>query len=216
MAPHSFDAPVRRWEDIPGWFGWRQAQEEAVAYFGDGDRFSAPRFVAPRFVEVGSYLGRSLCSLAEVVRQSGREIGIVGVDTCRGSGPEGAREINAHGPAVEFGGGTFAGLLHRNVIACGFADTVALLITDSVSAARMFDDESLAWVHIDARHDYESVRADIAAWAPKVGPGGWLSGDDYHPEWWPGVVAAVEEALPDAREWTPGQWRWRKPPVSDR
>lgn len=216
MAPHSFDAPVRRWEDIPGWFGWRQAQEEAVAYFGDGDRFSAPGFVAPRFVEVGSYLGRSLCSLAEVVRQSGREIGIVGVDTCRGSGPEGAREINAHGPAVEFGGGTFAGLLHRNVIACGFADTVALLITDSVSAARMFDDESLAWVHIDARHDYESVRADIAAWAPKVGPGGWLSGDDYHPEWWPGVVAAVEEALPDAREWTPGQWRWRKPPVSDR
>lgn len=221
MAPHSFDAPVRRWEDIPGWFGWRQAQEEAVAYFGDGDRFSAPRFVAPRFVaprfvEVGSYLGRSLCSLAEVVRQSGREIGIVGVDTCRGSGPEGAREINAHGPAVEFGGGTFAGLLHRNVIACGFADTVALLITDSVSAARMFDDESLAWVHIDARHDYESVRADIAAWAPKVGPGGWLSGDDYHPEWWPGVVAAVEEALPDAREWTPGQWRWRKPPASDR
>lgn len=214
MAPHSFDAPVRRWEDIPGWFGWRQAQEDAVAHFTDGDRF--PWCDAPRFVEVGSYLGRSLCSLAEVVRQSGREIGIVGVDTCRGSGPEGAGEINAHGPAVEFGGGTFAGLLHRNVIACGFADTVALLITDSVSAARMFDDESLAWVHIDARHDYESVRADIAAWAPKVSPGGWLSGDDYHRQWWPGVVAAVEEALPDAREWTPGQWRWRKPPASDR
>ncbi|MGE2713162.1 class I SAM-dependent methyltransferase [Mycolicibacterium litorale] len=199
-----FDAPVRRWEDIPGWFGWRHAQEEAVAHF------AASRFAAPRFVEVGSYLGRSLCSLAEVVQQSGHRIDIVGVDTCQGSGPEGNRQINAHGAAVEFGGGTFAGLLHRNVIACGFADTVALLITDSVSAARMFDDESLAWVHIDARHDYESVRADIAAWAPKVAPDGWLSGDDYHPEWWPGVVAAVGESLPDAREWTPGQWRWVK------
>lgn len=208
MAAHPFDAPVRRWEDIPGWFGWRAAQEEAVAHFADGH---GP---APRFVEVGSYLGRSLCSLAEVVQRCGHPIGIVGVDTCRGSGPEGARQINAHGAAVEFGGGTFAGLLHRNVIACGFVDAVALLITDSVSAARMFDDGSLAWVHIDARHDYESVRADIAAWAPKVTPGGWLSGDDYHPQWWPGVVQAVEETLPDAREWTPGQWRWRKPPAS--
>jgi cephalosporin hydroxylase len=208
MIDVSFDAPVRRWEDIPGWFGWRQAQEEAVAHFGDGD--GGAHSVAPRFVEVGSYLGRSLCSLAEVVRESGGRIDIVGVDTCQGSGPEGNRQVNAHGPAVEFGGGTFAGLLHRNVIACGFADAVALLITDSVSAARMFDDCSLAWVHIDARHDYESVLADIAAWAPKVAPGGWLSGDDYHPEWWPGVVKAVGEALPDAREWTPGQWRWRK------
>lgn len=206
MSAHTFDTPVRRWEDIPGWFGWRAAQEEAVAHFG--------AWPAPRFVEVGSYLGRSLCSLAEVVQQSGHRIGIVGVDTCRGSGPEGNRQINAHGAAVEFGGGTFAGLLHRNVIACGFADSVALLITDSVAAARMFDDESLAWVHIDARHDYESVCADIAAWAPKVSAGGWLSGDDYHPQWWPGVVAAVTEKLPDAHEWTPGQWRWRKPPVN--
>jgi Methyltransferase domain len=211
VAPHSFDVPVRRWEDIPGWFGWRQAQEEAVAHFGDGDRFGDVRFV-----EVGSYLGRSLCSLAEVVQQSGRPIGIVGVDTCRGSGPEGVREINAHGPAVEFGGGTFAGLLHRNVIACGFADTVALLITDSVSAAQMFDDESLAWVHIDARHDYDSVCTDVAAWSPKVRAGGWLSGDDYHPQWWPGVVSAVNDSLPDAGEWIPGQWRWIKGAAAER
>ena len=201
----TFDQPVRRWEDIPGWFGWRSAQEEAVGHFADG----------ARFVEVGSYLGRSLCSLAEVVRDSGRTFAIVGVDTCRGSGPEGNQQINAHGPAVEFGGGTFAGLLHRNILGCGFADSVQLLITDSVSAAGLFGDGSLAWVHIDARHDYDSVRADIAAWAPKVMPGGWLSGDDYHPEWWPGVVAAVGDSLPEAGEWTPGQWRWIKDAVTD-
>ncbi|TFV55876.1 class I SAM-dependent methyltransferase [Mycobacterium sp. PS03-16] len=197
----AFAQPVSRWEDIPGWFGWRRAQEEAVEHFGDG----------VRFLEVGTYLGRSLCSLAEVVQRSGRRIGIVGVDTCRGSGPEGPRQVNAHGPAVEYGGGTFAGLLHRNVLACGFADLVTLLITDSLSAATMFDDGALAWVHIDARHDYDSVRADIAAWAPKVAAGGWLSGDDYNPSLWPGVVGAVGDALPDASEWTPGQWRWIKP-----
>lgn len=195
-----FERPVRRWQDIPGWFQWRSAQEEAVAHFGDGSRF----------VEVGCYLGKSICSLAEAVQQSANDIVIVGVDTARGSGPEGLRDTNAHGPAVEYGGGTFAGLLHRNVIACGASDLVQLLISDSVAAAQLFPDRSLDWVHIDARHDYDSVSADIAAWAPKVRRGGWLSGDDFHDEWWPGVVAAVRDALPDAAVWCSTQWRWIK------
>ena len=155
--PHpmsGFDEPVRRWQDIPGWFQWRLAQQEAVAQFGDGSRF----------VEVGCYLGRSVCSLAEEVQASGRAIVIIGVDTARGSGPEGRQDTNAHGPAVQHGDGTFAGLLHRNVIACGFADSVQLLISDSIAAAQLFVDESFAWVHIDARHD-------TAAFAPISQPG---------------------------------------------
>ncbi|MEO3756828.1 class I SAM-dependent methyltransferase [Mycobacterium sp. B14F4] len=200
-AMSGFDEPVRRWQDIPGWFQWRSAQQEAVAHFGDGARFA----------EVGCYLGKSICSLAEAVRDAGRGIAIIGVDTARGSGPEGPQRSNAHGPAVQHGGGTFAGLLHRNVIACGFADSVQLVISDSVAAAQLFADESFAWIHIDARHDYPSVCADIAAWAPKVQGGGWLSGDDYD-EWnWPGVVQAVADALPDAQRWWSTQWRWIKP-----
>lgn len=200
-SPTDFERPVRRWQDIPGWFTWRAGQEEAVAHFGDGGRF----------VEVGCYLGKSLCSLAEVVRGSGRHVAITGVDTGQGSGPEGVAAINAHGPAVEFGGGTFVGLLHRNLIACGAADDVQLLITDSLSAAELFADGSLTWVHLDARHDYDSVRADIAAWLPKVRPGGWLTGDDYNPAGFPGVVAAVGDALPDAEVWWSTHWRWVQP-----
>jgi hypothetical protein len=194
-------ATVGRWEDIPGWFGWREGQQEAVNTFPSGGRF----------VEVGVYLGRSLCSLGDVAGASGRTFAVTGVDTCQGSGPEGSREVNAHGPAVERGGGTFAGELHRNILACGLESVVQLVIADSVSAARIFANESVAWVHIDARHDYDSVKADIAAWAPKVMAGGWLSGDDYNPDWWPGVVAAVNECLPDASRWCSGQWRWLKP-----
>jgi hypothetical protein len=201
MPISKFDKPVDSWRDIPGWFQWRRHQEEAVAHFPDGSWF----------VEVGCYLGRSICSLGEVVRSSHRRTRIVGVDTGLGSGPEGRADIDAHGPAVAHGGGTFAGLLHRNVVDCGLADIIALLISDSVAAADVFADESLAWVHIDARHDYASVSADVAAWAPKVKPGGWLSGDDYQAEWWPGVVDAVADALPSARPWYSTQWRWIKP-----
>lgn len=196
-----FDGPVHSWRDIPGWFQWRRHQEEAAAHFPDGSRF----------VEVGCYLGRSICSLGEVVGAAGRDISIVGVDTGRGSGPEGNANHDAHAPAVERGGGTFAGLLHRNIIACGLAERVALIIGDSVAAADFFADGSLAWVHIDARHDYDSVVGDITAWAPKVMPGGWLSGDDYQPDWWSGVVRAVSDTLPEAGSWGSMQWRWIKP-----
>jgi hypothetical protein len=187
----------RYWHDIDGWFTWRSAQEEAVGVFPDGSRF----------VEVGTYLGRSLCSLGEVVERSGKNIDVIGIDTCLGSGPEGWRGKDYHADAVATGGGSLAGTLHKNVLDCGFGDRITLIISDSVGAARLFSDASLEWVHLDARHDYANVKADIEAWLPKVKAGGWLSGDDYDEQKWPGVVKAVSDLLPAARAWSNQQWR---------
>lgn len=186
-----------KWDEIPGWFQWRSAQEEAVRHFPSGSRFA----------EVGNFLGRSLCSLGEVVQQSGKRFTVIGVDTCRGSGIEGPHAKDYHGSAVAEGGGTFAGTLHRNVIECGFADTIALIVSDSVTAATFFADRSLDWVHLDARHDREHLTADINAWLPKVKAGGWLSGDDYDDEKWPDVVRTVNDVLPGAQPWSTHQWR---------
>jgi hypothetical protein len=101
----------RQWYEINGWFNWRSAQEEAVSRFPDGSRF----------VEVGTYLGRSLCSLGEVVERSGKRIMVIGIDTCRGSGPEGWRGKDSHADAVQQGG-TLAGALHKNVLDCGLVE----------------------------------------------------------------------------------------------
>jgi cephalosporin hydroxylase len=187
-----------RWYEIDGWFRWRSAQEEAAARFPDGSSF----------VEVGTYLGRSLCSLAELAEQSGKNFTVIGVDTCLGSGPEGPNLKDYHSAAVAQNGGTFAGALHRNVLDCGYGDAILLIIASSVSASRLFTDKSLDWVHLDARHDHNSIKADIQAWLPKVKTGGWLSGDDYDQLKWPGVVSAVEESLPGATAWSTEQWRW--------
>jgi len=60
----------------------------------------------------------------------------------------------------------------------------------SPDAARDFTDASLDLVFLDASHDAAAVTADLAAWHPKVKPGGTLAGHD-HTEKHPDVVQAV-------------------------
>lgn len=180
---------------IPGWCDYVDALQEAVAHFPSGSLF----------VEVGAYLGLSTAVLATELKASGKKITFVSVDTCRGSGVE--NEKDNHGDAVRRGGGTFAGELHGNLVKCGVADAVCLLVTDSLTAASLFADRSVDFCFLDARHDYESVKADILAWKPKIKPGGWLAGDDLTPIW-PGVIRAVNELLPEARPWSHDSWRW--------
>lgn len=186
------------WQEIEGWFQWRSAQEEAARWFAEGSCF----------IEVGTYLGRSLCSLGEVIERSGKIFTVIGIDNCRGSGPEGRGQQDYHGAAAAQSGGTFAGALHKNLLDCGYGDKISLIIGDSLTASRLFGNASVDWVHLDARHDYESVKGDIQAWLPKVKAGGWLSGDDYDELKWPGVVKAVGELLPGAKPWSTQQWRW--------
>jgi hypothetical protein len=75
---------------------------------------------------------------------------------------------------------------------------MALLRGDSVKLAEAVKDGDLDFVYIDADHTYEAVKADIAAWWPKVRVGGTLSGHDYVKRTLPngvsfGVIQAVNE-----------------------
>lgn len=65
----------------------------------------------------------------------------------------------------------------------------------SVAAASMVEDASLDFVYIDGAHDYDNVKADIAAWEPKVRVGGIIAGDDFYdfPTGRGGVMQAATE-----------------------
>jgi hypothetical protein len=68
-------------------------------------------------------------------------------------------------------------------------------------------------IHIDAGHDYRSVKTDLQIWWPLLRPGGILIGDDYitddhNP--WPGVRQAFDEAFGSALEHDGGKCRVRK------
>lgn len=198
LTPSPDAEPRLHWSEIPGWFLWRSAQEAAARRFPAGSCF----------IEVGSSLGRSLCSLGEVVQQSGKTFTVIGVDTHRGSGPKGPSQKDYHGAVGAQAGSTFAGALYKNISDCGYGEAITVIIADSLTASRLFGDASVEWVHLNACHDYVSVKADIQAWLPKVKPGGWLSGDDYDEVKWPDVVRAVGESLPGAQAWSVQQWRW--------
>ena len=54
-----------------------------------------------------------------------------------------------------------------------------ILRKTSKEASKDFKDGTLDFVYIDAMHDYDSVKEDIALWHPKVRRGGIVAGHDY-------------------------------------
>lgn len=57
--------------------------------------------------------------------------------------------------------------------------SVTILRAPSVDAAERIADASLDFVYIDAGHEFSEVAADLAAWVPKVKPGGIVAGHDF-------------------------------------
>lgn len=76
-----------------------------------------------------------------------------------------------------------------------FAQARRLIIAlPSIEAAVDVPNGSLDLVFIDAEHTYDAVKADIAAWLPKVRSGGILAGHDYGSmRKFAGVKHAVDE-----------------------
>lgn len=179
---------MRTYLDVPGWFDFQDIYDEAVT--------AAPwtaSVTGARFVEVGVAFGRSAIYMADAIRASRKRIAFDTIDSWRPEhvpGDEKLREL-----AEAFGG-------VREVFAwyareCRVREFLNIVQADSVAAASGYVSGSLDLVFLDSSHQYKETCAEIAAWLPKVRPGGVFAGHDFTPAW-PGVVRAVGEMLPGA------------------
>jgi predicted O-methyltransferase YrrM len=100
----------------------------------------------------------------------------------------------------------YFGLTRRNLAPLNEKNNfLKVIANDSLSEVIKYADHHFDIVYIDAAHEYEPVKADIAAWLSKVKVGGIICGDDYV-SGWPGVVQAVNEAFPAINRVGGQQW----------
>lgn len=180
---------MRSYESIEGWFTFHGLYDEQVCRVQSG----------AILIEIGCWLGRSLVYLAQQVQASGKQLYVYGVEHGLGS-PE-------HAEQVAKAGGTIVGALSRNLLECGVADIVTLIVGRSMHVARLFPPGSVDFVFIDAGHDFQNVLSDLAVWWPRIKPGGVLAGHDYGDPAWPEVSRAVHQFFPNAdvrRRLSPG------------
>lgn len=82
--------------------------------------------------------------------------------------------------------------LHVKIRLEQFGNRSEMIRMTSADAAKLFKNNELDFVFIDADHSYESAKEDITLWYRKVRSGGIIGGDDYATHW-PGVPKAVDE-----------------------
>jgi len=158
----------------PPWFGFSDIYSEQVQRAQDGSHF----------VEVGSFMGKSASYMCVEIINSGKNIRFDCVDTWAGSIEHQDMDIVKENELWN----TFSTNMEQ-FISSGVVTPIRM---KSVDAAKLYEDNSLDFVFIDASHEQKDVEDDIDAWLPKVKEGGMLAGDDLGFE---GVDAAVNLKL---------------------
>lgn len=170
------------YNDIFGWFNdqGQQLYNEVITKCPENSHF----------VEIGCFMGRSTVCMAQLIKSHNKSIKFDAVDHFKGS--------DEHYELLQ--NKSLFDIFKQNMIDAEVIDLVNVFPLDSVSASKLYEDNSLDFVFIDAAHDYKSVILDIQHWLPKVKINGILAGDDYLPKLFPGVVRAVDEMFGPTRK----------------
>ena len=163
----------RPWEEIFGWFSYPFLYEKAVEECPENSVF----------VEVGCFMGKSTSCMATLIKQSSKKIDFYAIDHWKGSD-----EHQEHYSEKDLWK-----IFTDNMVKYELTRYIKPLITNSIEASKLFPDESIDFLHLDASHEYENVLNDIKAWYPKIKKGGIISGDDFDIKSWSGVVRAVTD-----------------------
>ena len=159
------------YESIGGWFQYEDIYRQAVENGKDGDVF----------VEVGTFLGRSAAFMAEHIKLSGKKIKFYTLDNHAfySQMTDHERQQNNVSGAFEY---TVEDVRKNLSPLKGYVEIVVGNSWDGIPGVEKCD---FCWV--DASHEYEACKKDLAYWLPRAKV---IGGDDYGFE---GVNRAVNE-----------------------
>jgi len=172
--------------DIEGWLSPSEA----------GALYDLARSARGPIVEIGSWQGRSTAALA-LGSSAGNSAPVFAIDDFRGVLERGADGRTIEGNHQQ----TTPERLRANLDGAGVNGLVRILAEPAAKALEEIPSQ-IELLFVDGAHDYESVKADLENYAPRLVDRGWLVCHDVTPTD-PGVVRAFDELI-TAR---PAEWR---------
>lgn len=144
-------------------------------------------------IEVGSWKGRSAIKMAKCLKVLEIEGEILCVDTWLGSSEHWLVDSFYQSLKITNGRPQIYQTFINNVMANGCSDIITPLPLSSDAAYHLLKslEVKAKLIYIDAGHEYDSVRSDIAHYWQLLDSEGVLILDDYLT--WPGVTRAVNE-----------------------
>jgi hypothetical protein len=114
-------------------------------------------------VELGSYLGGSIARLTSKLQERNINCKIYAIDNWLCNNISGASltwsNLSEHKeifPKYQF-----------YMKQLGFDAFIETIVSDTIEAAKRFEDNSVNYIFFDACHGYDGVRAELKAWLPK-------------------------------------------------
>ncbi|MBL8723769.1 MAG: class I SAM-dependent methyltransferase [Planctomycetes bacterium] len=173
--------------------GWLTV-DEAIALYELARGLPHERPVA---VEIGCWQGKSSICLARGL-QGKFEPKLVCIDPFDASGD--TASVGTYQGKAGALGGTLRAQFERNVAAAGVREVVAVAPGFSHERAPEFQ-TPIDLLFVDGDHSEAAVRRDVADWAPKVRPGGYLVLHDVVHPVHRGPAAVVQEQLAGDPHW---------------
>ena len=133
-------------------------------------------------IELGCYKGRSLCSVADIIKRKNIHVWVVDIFT---------------GTECEVKEPDYKQIFTDNITRFGILDRVNIFKETTNNMAKNIQDNLFDLIFIDADHRYEAVKQDLQDWLPKLKKGGTICGHDYGN--WEGVGRAVNEKWSNVR-----------------
>lgn len=141
------------------WFTYPNLYRSVINKYGNNSHF----------VEVGSWKGRSASFMGVEIINSGLDIKFDCIDTWEGSIEHQEMEIVINKELYD--------IFLENT--SPVKSVINPIRTTSLEASKLYEDNSLDFVFIDASHEYQDVLDDMNAWLPKIKNGGTIAGHDY-------------------------------------